>query len=153
MISLKQHKKCDYPRTVKWLLDPEVRNSYGLQREINICSHVNFLKKNPNLSILGIYYRDLHVGNITIITRTKYLVELQIFLGNKRLWGKKLASKSIQVLLENTSKKIRLYVRCGEKKIIFYKRLGFIERKQLLCAHLHNNPDTVILQTYGRRND
>ena len=61
--------------------------------------------------------------------------------------GKEISIKIHTSFVGKYIKKKFAYMYVVAKKIIFYKRLGFIERKQLLCAHLHNNPDTVILQT------
>lgn len=152
MISLKKHKPSDYSRTVNWLRDPLIKSSYGLTREINVYKHVSFLKKSPNASIWGIYYHGLHAGNLTTIVRTKSLHEVQIFLGKRSLWGKRLASKAILLLLAKTSKNVRLYVRCDVSIINFYQRLGFRVSEQLLCAHLHTTADNVILLASGKRN-
>ena len=151
MISLRNHKPNDYSRTVNWLLDPLIKRSYGLKREINVYKHVYFMKKNPRVFIRGIYYNGLHVGNITTVTRTKCLHEMQIFLGKRNLWGKRLASKAILLLLKTTSKNTRVYVRCDASKVNFYKRLGFRVSEQLLQAHLHDTSNDVILQAWGRR--
>jgi hypothetical protein len=152
MISLRKHKPTEYSRTVNWLLDPLIKSSFGLKREINVYKHVHFIKKNPNVIIWGIYYNGLHVGNITTINRTKCLHEVQIFLGKRSLWGKRLASKAILLLLTITSKNSRLYVRCDASKINFYKRLGFKFSEQLLGAHSHDSSNVIILQAWGRRN-
>ena len=152
MITLKKHKPSDYSRTVNWLLDPLIKSSYGLTREINIYRHVSFLKKSPNVSIWGIYYHGLHIGNLTTIARTKSLHEVQIFLGKRSLWGKRLASKAILLFLAKTSKNACLYVRCDASKINFYQRLGFKISEQFLCAHLHKTAENVILLAWGKRN-
>ena len=123
---------------VQWLNDYEV-TKYTEQKNFNhtIDSVNEFVDEKYNSStdqLFGIFYENIHIGNIKLgpIQWQHKAAEISYFIGNKDFWGKGIASKCINAVLEYATINLSLEkinagyydLNIGSAKVL--KKCGFI---------------------------
>lgn len=127
--------------SVKWRNDPEVFKYTGntYKQEIKIENELEWIRKvtrNPADYRCAILADDVYVGNIYLTDIDGTTAHYHIFIGNKTYWGKGVAKKASQLILDyafNALKlrSVQLRVRKENKAAsMLYKNLGFVEIKE-----------------------
>lgn len=93
------------PVYLSWLNDPEINcfleTRWNSQTLSSIKEFVTFVRSSPDSVIFAIEYNGNHVGNIKlgfIHSLYKY-ADLSYFIGDKKAWGKGVATKAIGLAL------------------------------------------------------
>lgn len=137
-VEIRPLKEEDAYVSVKWRNDPEVFKYTGnvYDHEITIESELNWIRdiiKRENEYRCAIQVDGVYVGNIYLTNIGNNNAEYQIFIGNKDYWGKGIAKKASQLIIDyGFSKlgldKIELQVRpVNQSAMKLYHRLGFKE--------------------------
>lgn len=124
--------------SVDWRNDPEVfRYTVNVyDRHISIESELDWIRKVINATNeyrCAIISDGVYVGNIYLTDITNDSAEFQIFIGNKKYWGKGVAKLASQLILRHAFEnlkleKVRLNVRISnERALLLYHSLGFNE--------------------------
>jgi len=152
MISINLHNFRDYQKTVNWFKSEALKEAYGISFQINAIKHQKWLKRQKLVKVFSIFYNRRYVGNITLIVRSKRLIELQIFIGDEKLHKKGIGKLAIRSILLSTPKTVTIYVRCKANLRRFYQRSGFVESASFLKLHRRSSDDYLYLFNKGRRN-
>tara|TARA_A100001011_G_scaffold386019_1_gene461054 strand:+ start:1883 stop:2377 length:495 start_codon:yes stop_codon:yes gene_type:complete len=101
------------PKYVSWLNDYEVVK-YTEQRHqrhtLETVKEFVINKLNSDDDFYGIYYNKRHVGNIRIgpLSQRYKIASIGYFIGDRRYWGKGIATKSISMILKLAKNKYKL---------------------------------------------
>ena len=123
-----------------WRNDPDVFKYTGNVYEniITLETELEWIRrviKNENEYRCAILADGEYVGNIYLTDITDTMAEYHIFLGNKNFWGKGIAKKASELILEYAFdvlnlKNIYLKVRKENKSaVLLYNSLGFREEE------------------------
>ena len=127
--------------SVKWRNDPEVFKYTGntYKNEITLETELNWIRKvitNKNEYRCAILADDIYVGNIYLTDITSEFAQYHIFIGNKDYWGKGVAKKASELILNHAFNKLNLsfvFLRVKKQNVAavhLYKKLGFVEKKE-----------------------
>lgn len=127
--------------SVKWRNDPEVFKYTGntYKNEITLETELNWIRKvmaNRNEYRCAILADNIYVGNIYLTEITKASAYYHIFIGNKDYWGKGVAKKASEQILNYafcTLKLPTVYLRVKKQNraaFYLYKKLGFIKKRE-----------------------
>lgn len=129
-------RKEDAVTSVKWRNDPEVFKYTGntYNHTITLDMELSWISKvinNKNEYRCAILADSIYVGNIYLTDITKESAQYHIFLGEKSCWGKGVARKASQMILEYAFNVLNLdyvYLKVNKLNINalnLYRRLGF----------------------------
>lgn len=129
----------DARTSVKWRNDPEVFKFTGntYDHVITLESELNWIRKvitNKNEYRCAILVDGVYVGNIYLTDISSESAVYHIFIGDKTYWGKGIAKKASELILNYAFnvlklKTVKLKVRAKNKTAIaLYRKLGFIEQ-------------------------
>lgn len=135
-VTIRPLREEDAYTSVKWRNDPEVFKYTGntYDHVITIESELNWIKKvmtNPTDYRCAIIADGKYVGNIYLHDITKDNAIYAIFIGDKSYWGKGVAKRASELIIEYGFKvlglnSITLKVRKENERAIFlYNHLGF----------------------------
>ena len=142
-----QHQK----QFIPWVLDPEV-TQYSQTKFVDFKTeqqaiqwYQNILKETETLN-LGIFYNDFCVGyaGLTSISKINQSAEYFIFIGDKKSWGKGIATQVTKQIVEigfNDYKLNRIMLTVSEPNIggvKAYKNAGFEQEGVLRNACFRN---------------
>ncbi|MBO6023329.1 MAG: GNAT family N-acetyltransferase [Bacteroidales bacterium] len=101
--------------SVQWRNDPEVFKYTGntYDHEITIESELGWIRKviaNPNDYRCAILVDGVYIGNIYLTDIDGYSAHYHIFIGNKDYWGKGVAKKASQLILDYAFNKLGLKI-------------------------------------------
>ena len=127
--------------SVKWRNDPEVFKYTGntYKNEITLDTELNWIRRvmaNENEYRCAIMAGDVYVGNIYLTDITEESAHYHIFIGNKGYWGKGVARKASELMLNYAFQMLKLKFVClrvkkqNESAFHLYQKLGFIEKKE-----------------------
>lgn len=122
--------------SVKWRNDPEVFKYTGntYDHEITLESELSWIKRvieSEDEYRCAILVDGIYVGNIYLTDITDKDAIYHIFIGNKNYWGKGVAKKASDLILEYAFDKLRLQSvklkvhKNNESAIALYAKLGF----------------------------
>ncbi|ELS33352.1 MULTISPECIES: GNAT family N-acetyltransferase [Pseudanabaena] len=146
------------PNYVSWLNNPVVNcyleSRFSTHTQDSTRKFVESCLVDPTVLFLGIRYLDWrHVGNIKIaVSRHHKLGEVGVLIGEKDVWGKGIASKSISMIMEIAKTELglrKLTAGCyasnlGSQKA--FLKAGFqIECQRKDHFLLNGNPEDMIL--------
>jgi diamine N-acetyltransferase len=137
-ITIRPLEENDAYTSVNWRNMPELwtYTTFKADREIVIDDELKWIRaviKDPTSARFAIMADDVYVGNIYLTGLTEDSGEYHIFIGNKEYWGKGIARKASELIIEYGRKKL------GLKTIILgvkpdnaaafhlYKSLGFTQ--------------------------
>lgn len=100
----------------RWMNDPEVNKymetRFRSQSVEDIRDYVRKMNGAPDIIFLAIIYKkgNSHIGNIKLgpISKIHRRGEISFFIGEKRLWGKGLASEAVDLLTNYALEEIGL---------------------------------------------
>ena len=138
-------------RYAGWLNDPEV-NTYLTTKSATVPELRQFIiTKNaqPDTLLFGIFLREnsVHIGTTKLepIDRVNKKATIGILIGDKRYWGKGIASEAMSLLIDFCFSELRLdEVNLGvlaqnEAALRVYTKLGFREiRREMGAVHYAN---------------
>lgn len=137
-VSIRPLREEDAYTSVKWRNDPEVFkytfNTYD--HEILLETELNWIRRviaNKNELRCAIEADGVYVGNIYLLNLNSGIGEYNIFIGNRNYWGKGVAKKASQLIIEEGFKNYNLQKITLEVKIAnvaahqLYLKLGFKE--------------------------
>ncbi len=135
---------------VDWFLDKEVTKfSDNQYKKFSLDTQISYVENcinDKDIDLYGIFDRARHIGNIVIdlSDRLHGRAEISYVIGDKKYWGKGIASKAIGLIIECAKEKYSLHkltAGCAEKNIGSIKALqanGFsIEGTRI--SHLYYN--------------
>ncbi|HET6746724.1 MAG TPA: GNAT family N-acetyltransferase [Candidatus Saccharimonadales bacterium] len=137
-VTIRPLKEEDARTSVKWRNMPELwtYTTFKADHEITIEDELKWIRaviKDPTSARFAIMADDDYVGNIYLTGLTKETGEYHIFIGNKAYWGKGIARKASELIIDYGREKL------GLKTIILgvkpanvaafhlYESLGFIK--------------------------
>ena len=135
---------------VDWFSDSEVTKfSDNQYREFSLDTQISYVEgciNDNNIDLYGIFDGSRHIGNIIIDLTDKLhrRAEISYVIGEKKYWGKGIASKAIGLIVKCAKEKYSLHkltAGCAEKNVGSIKALkanGFsIEGTRI--SHLYYN--------------
>ncbi len=147
--------------SVKWRNDKEVFKYTGntYDHEITLESELEWIKRiiaKKDDYRCAILADEVYVGNIYLTDITEGSAEYHIFIGNKDYWGKGVAKKASELILNYAFITLRLKtvnLKVHEENIAalsLYRKLGFQEKvseAKFLCMEVSNKglSDTIFL--------
>lgn len=140
-VQIRPLKVEDAYTSVRWRNDPEVFKYTGntYDHEITLESELNWIKRviaNSRDYRCAIIVDNVYVGNIYLTDIAERVGLYHIFIGEKSYWGKGIAKKASQLIIEYGFKvlglsQIRLRVRkANTAALALYRSLGFQEITQ-----------------------
>lgn len=140
-VTIRPLQEQDAYTSVKWRNDPEVFKYTGntYKNEITLETELNWIRKvmaNKNEYRCAILADDIYVGNIYLTDITRESAHYHIFIGNKDYWGKGVAKKASEQILNYAFHVLKLQTVClrvkKQNEIAFhlYKKLGFAGKKK-----------------------
>lgn len=137
-VTVRPLREEDAYTSVKWRNDPEVFKYTGntYDHEILLETELEWVRRviaNPNEYRCAIEADGVYVGNIYLLNLNSEEGEYNIFIGNKDYWGKGIAKRASQLIIEDgfnkfNLNKITLGVRiANERAHNLYLNLGFKE--------------------------
>lgn len=100
---------------VNWLNDKEVckYNRHGnvfYTKEMAL-EYINSVKNNPTCEVYAVYYKDKHIGNISIqdIDKKNNNAEIAYLFGEKKYWGKGFATEASKALIKRAFNDLKLH--------------------------------------------
>lgn len=101
---------------VKWLNDPIINQyletRHSTQDLQSILAYVLHIQADPNEHLFTIRLKEnnKHVGNIKVgnINTHYNIAEISLFIGDKTVWGKGIATQAIQLISSFSIKKLKL---------------------------------------------
>jgi RimJ/RimL family protein N-acetyltransferase len=101
---------------VRWLNDPIINQyletRHSTQDLQSILAYVVHIQDNPNEHLFTIRLKEnnKHVGNIKVgnINTHYNIAEISLFIGDKTVWGKGIATQAIQLISSFSIKKLKL---------------------------------------------
>lgn len=138
-VTIRPLQEQDAYTSVKWRNDPEVFKYTGntYKNEIALETELNWIRKvmaNENEYRCAILANDIYVGNIYLTDITKESAHYHIFIGNKDYWGKGVAKKASELILDYAFNELNLKMVCLRVKkqnvaaFYLYKKIGFTEK-------------------------
>ncbi|MFC9541766.1 GNAT family N-acetyltransferase [Lysinibacillus sp. NPDC056959] len=133
-ISLNPYQLKHYEKTVHWLNNSEIRESFGLRNEISYKGHLNWVQNLSDTIIWAIHEEefDNYIGNILLFLNKKHNSGfLQIYIGEIVNRGKKFGENALRCLINfvfNELKLNRLWLKVFEENKIainLYNKVGF----------------------------
>ena len=125
---------------LKWLQDSDVNyfleTRYETQSLKKIKNYVKLCNNSGTIYLLGIFTKtDIHVGNIKLgpIKINHSVASVSIFLGDKKYWGRGIASDAINSLTRFSfidlalNKLIAGMYSKNESSLKAFKKVGFVE--------------------------
>lgn len=139
-VEIRLLQESDAYTSYMWRNDPDVFKYTGNVYEniITLETELEWIRrviKNENEYRCAILVDGEYVGNIYLTDITDTMAEYHIFLGNKNFWGKGIAKKASELILEYAFdvlnlKNIYLKVRKENKSaVLLYNSLGFREEE------------------------
>lgn len=139
-VEIRLLQESDAYTSYMWRNDPDVFKYTGNVYEniITLETELEWIRrviKNENEYRCAILADGEYVGNIYLTDITDTMAEYHIFLGNKNFWGKGIAKKASELILEYAFdvlnlKNIYLKVRKENKSaVLLYNSLGFREEE------------------------
>lgn len=139
-VTIRPLQEQDAYTSVKWRNDPEVFKYTGntYKNEITLETELNWIRKvmvNKNEYRCAILADGVYVGNIYLTDITEDSAHYHIFIGNKDYWGKGVAKKASEQILNYAFHVLKLQMvflrvkRQNESAIHLYKKLGFVAEK------------------------
>lgn len=140
-VTIRPLQEQDAYTSVKWRNDPEVFKYTGntYKNEITLEMELNWIREvmaNENEYRCAILVDDVYIGNIYLTDITKASACYHIFIGDKDYWGKGVAKRASELILDYAFRILKLPTVClrvkKQNKVAFYlyKNLGFIEEKE-----------------------
>lgn len=137
-VTIRPLKEEDAYTSVKWRNDPEVFKYTGntYSHQILLETELNWIRKvieNRNDYRCAIEVDGVYVGNIYLNNFSSGEGEYNIFIGDKDYWGKGVARKASELIIEDgfsrlNLRKIILDVKNVNKRALrLYTSLGFVE--------------------------
>ncbi len=157
--------------SVKWRNDKDVFKYTGntYDHEITIDSELDWIKRviaKKDDCRCAILAGDIYVGNIYLTDISEKSATYHIFIGNKDYWGKGVARKASQLILQYGFKILGLQTvnlkvhKENEAALSMYQKLGFRETgadSKFICMELTNeNPQSqrsVVLEVAVKKAD
>ena len=141
IVTIRPLREEDAYTSVKWRNDPEVIKYTGniYKNEITLDTELNWIRKvikNENEYRCAIIADDAYVGNIYLTDITNESAHYHIFIGNKDYWGKGVAKKASELILQQAFhvlklKKVYLRVKKQNKAALYlYQKIGFITQSE-----------------------
>lgn len=135
-VKIRPLQEQDAYTSVRWRNDPEVFKFTGntYDHEITIDSELAWIRKvmvNYNDYRCAILVDGVYVGNIYLTDINEVSAHYHIFIGNKNYWGKGVAVKASQLILDYAFNELRINtVRLRVRKentsaVKLYRKLGF----------------------------
>ena len=135
-VEIRPLKKDDAYISYLWRNNPEIWKYTGSKpdKEITIELELQWIKsviKKDNEKRFAIIADKVYVGNIQLTNITTDRAEFHIFIGDINYWGKGVASKAMDLLLDYAKEQLKLqYIYLSvhpdnKKGIILYKNKGF----------------------------
>lgn len=131
-LEIRRYSDINHSKTVEWLNNIELRESFGITYDVTQEGHKTFLINNPNIEFLALYRNDEYVGNIVLNNTERHLsTYLQIYLSPEAPKGVGLGTSFMNLALkyvfqEKMYHRIWLHVRENNipaRKL--YLKLGF----------------------------
>ena len=140
-VAIRPLQEQDAYTSVKWRNDSEVFKYTGntYKNEITLETELNWIRKvmsNENEYRCAILADEVYVGNIYLTDITSESAQYHIFIGNKEYWGKGVAKKASELILDLAFNKLNLnfvYLHVKKQNLAafhLYKKLGFVEEKE-----------------------
>lgn len=141
---------------VNWLNNKEINTfllSYWYPQTLN--SVINFVKttnESNHSLLLGIFYNNIHVGNIKLgpIEPVHSTAEIGYIIGEKEYWNKGIAAKAIKLMCSYafyTLKIHKIYAGINEynkASIQTVKKCGFIQEAHLRKSSIYLHKDNYV---------
>ena len=141
-ILIRPLEKRDALTSWKWRNDSDIWKLTGNVPDITVTPEIelnwieNVLSESTSKRF-AMTVDDVYVGNIQLTSITEFDAEYHIFIGNKSYWGKGVATKATNLLIDYAFKKIKLntiYLFVKIKNVAAikaYKKNGFtVEEKK-----------------------
>lgn len=149
---LKKYTKDHIKQTVNWLNDTDLKASFGLTRKVTVQSHIKWVESLQNCWLKAIYYKptNTYCGNVLYFINHQHdSAFLQIYIGEKGVRGKGVATQTLKKTLEimfeekNINRVWLKVLQNNINGIKLYEELGFtlegIERESLLYNNKYLN--------------
>lgn len=104
-ITIRPLKNEDAYTSVKWINAPEVFKYTGNTYDhiISVDSELNWIQKvinNSNEYHCAILADEVYVGNVYLTDKTNEKTDYHIFIGEKDYWGKGIARKASELIID-----------------------------------------------------
>lgn len=135
-VTIRPLQEQDAYTSVKWRNDPEVFKYTGntYKNEILLETELAWIKKvmhNENEYRCAILVEETYVGNIYLTDIAEGKANYHIFIGNKDFWGKGVAKKASELIIEHAFETLQLneihlrVKKLNDRALNLYKSLGF----------------------------
>lgn len=99
-ICLREYLIEDDAKTVAWLNDPKIKQTFGLTYVVNEASHRKWLSAQHDMVIRAIEIDGQHIGNATLrLTPRHHSACLEIYIGESTYRGKGVGFRALRALL------------------------------------------------------
>ena len=104
------NKKFINKNYLSWLNDKSNQQKIDLKRKISLVELKNFFYKNKRKGnkLHGIFYKDIHIGNINIIFLTRTKCYIGYLIGKKKNKSKGLGSYAVNLAIEKCFKSYKM---------------------------------------------
>ena len=149
---------------LEWLYNPRVNEHlevrYSLPSYDELVSLVSRLNKATDQLLLGIFYNDIHIGNIKLgpIDWLNKISTVGLIIGDTRYWGNGYAGESISVITKyahNTLNLTTIHAGCIEENIASYKafiKSGYQEvNRQSRTNRIGTKRESVIYMAHSAK--
>lgn len=100
-VELREYLPSDDARTVRWLNDPEMRETFGLTYTVDVKSHRQWFDRQNNLFIKAIESQGEHVGNAILHLNLRHEnAVLEIYVGESNRRGQGIGLRALELLLK-----------------------------------------------------
>ncbi|MBN3563496.1 GNAT family N-acetyltransferase [Aliamphritea spongicola] len=109
-VCLRSYLVSDDERTVAWLNDPEMKNTFGLTYQIDVSMHRKWLDAQCDFLIKAIEVNGQHIGNAILrLTPRHKSALLEIYIGEASLRGRGMGFRALGLLLKVAFKELKLH--------------------------------------------
>ena len=135
-------------KTIKWLQDEMIRDSFGHTYVPNLSEHRNWIESLKDTFVWAIYDNQLnfHCGNILLFVNPKhYSAFFQIYIGESMSRGKGIAKNTLIIILDFAFEELKLnrvwlnVFPENKKALNLYESLGFIKEGIERQSHYYNS--------------
>lgn len=136
-----------YIKTIEWLNDPKIYESFGLTKRLTLESHRRWITSLKDASIWAIYDSDLdiHCGNILLFCNlVHHSAFFQVYLGESKSRGKNLGFASLTAVINHAFQSLninRIWLQVfpdNIRAITLYEKLGFVLEGVERESHFNN---------------
>ena len=140
IVEIRPLQESDAYISYMWRNDPEVFKYTGnvYKNIISLETELEWIRRviqNENEYRCAILADGEYVGNIYLTDITEFTANYHIFIGNKNFWGKGVAKRASELILEYAFEVIKLttiYLKVrneNESAVFLYNSLGFVEEE------------------------